>query len=122
MKTLKERELLFTVTKKDFTRQTFRAGGNGGQHQNKTDSGVRLIHNDSGAIGVSRDGKSQHANQKTAFQRLISSDKFKTWHKIKSAEMAGTRKTKEQLLREVEEDICEKNLKIEIVDIKGGKK
>ena len=45
------RELLFSVTRDDFTIQTFRAGGKGGQKQNKTDSGVRCIHNASGAVG-----------------------------------------------------------------------
>ena len=56
------KELLFTIRKKDFEIQTFRSGGKGGQHQNKTDSGVRIIHKASGAVGESRNDKSQHRN------------------------------------------------------------
>jgi protein subunit release factor B len=38
------KELLFSLTKKDFRIDTFRAGGKGGQKQNKTSSGVRVTH------------------------------------------------------------------------------
>lgn len=51
----KKRELLFTVTAKDCEVQTFRSGGKGGQHQNKTSSAVRFRHPPSGAVGVARD-------------------------------------------------------------------
>lgn len=49
------KELLFSLTKKDFRIETFRSGGKGGQHQNKTDSGVRIVHLESGAVGESRE-------------------------------------------------------------------
>jgi len=70
------REKLFSLTKKDFVIQTFKSGGPGGQHQNKTDSGVRIHHKESGAVGESRDGKSQHQNKRKALERLINSPKF----------------------------------------------
>jgi len=41
---------LFSLTKKDFDIQTFRAGGKGGQKQNKISSGVRIIHRESGEL------------------------------------------------------------------------
>jgi len=68
---------LFSLTKKNFEIQTFRSGGPGGQHQNKTSSGVRIIHKESGAVGESREHKSQLQNKKAAFTRLTESDKFK---------------------------------------------
>jgi protein subunit release factor B len=37
-----KKEKLFSITKKDFKIQTFRSGGKGGQHQNKTNSGVAI--------------------------------------------------------------------------------
>ena len=73
------KQLLFSITKKDFIVQTFRSGGKGGQHQNKTDSGVRIIHPDSGARGESREERKQGQNKKIAFRRLVDSPKFKIY-------------------------------------------
>ena len=73
------REILFTVTLDDCEVQTFRAGGPGGQHQNKTASGVRVIHRPSGARGESREHRSQLQNKKAAFGRMASSNTFRVW-------------------------------------------
>ncbi len=48
------RELMFSITKDDLDVQTFRAGGKGGQNQNKRETGVRIVHRPSGAVGESR--------------------------------------------------------------------
>ena len=50
--------------------ETFRSGGKGGQHQNTTDSGVRLIHEPTGARAESRNDRSQHRNKQIALGRL----------------------------------------------------
>lgn len=50
--------------------ETFRAGGPGGQHQNTTDSGVRLVHLPTGIRVVARDERSQHRNRALALERL----------------------------------------------------
>lgn len=49
---------------------TFRAGGKGGQHQNTTDSGVRLVHEPTGVEASARDRRSQHRNKQLALKRL----------------------------------------------------
>lgn len=49
---------------------TFRAGGKGGQHQNTTESGVRLTHRPTGIVVTARDERSQHRNRKIALERL----------------------------------------------------
>jgi protein subunit release factor A len=64
------RELIFSATKNDFIVETFRSGGPGGQHQNKTDSGVRIIHKATGLRAESREYRSQYQNKKIAFRRL----------------------------------------------------
>lgn len=50
--------------------ETFRAGGPGGQHQNVTESGVRLTHLPSGIAVTARESRSQHRNRKLALARL----------------------------------------------------
>ena len=48
----------------------FRSGGKGGQHQNVTDSGVRLTHLPTGTVASSRRFRSQHANKRKALLML----------------------------------------------------
>jgi len=50
--------------------QTFSAGGPGGQHQNKTQSGVRLIHKPTGVRAESRTERSQHKNKDNCMKLL----------------------------------------------------
>jgi len=54
----------------DLIRQVFRSGGPGGQHQNKTESGVRYIHKPSGIAAESRSERSQHLNDALAMNML----------------------------------------------------
>lgn len=54
----------------ELERQTFRSGGPGGQHQNKTESGVRYIHLPTGIAAESRSERSQHKNDAMAMQQL----------------------------------------------------
>ncbi|HET9949813.1 MAG TPA: peptide chain release factor-like protein [Longimicrobiales bacterium] len=50
--------------------ETFRAGGPGGQHQNVTESGVRLVHLPTGVRVTAREERSQHRNRALALRRL----------------------------------------------------
>src|SRR5205823_12705169 len=52
----------------ELERQTFRSGGPGGQHQNKTESGVRYIHKPTGIAAESRTERSQHKNADNAMK------------------------------------------------------
>ena len=101
------KELLFSVTKDDFEMQTFKAGGKGGQAQNKNNTGVRLIHRDSGAVGEARDSRSQHQNKKAAFERLIATEKFQNWYRIECARRLGNQaeiKRRERAAQNIDPD------------------
>jgi protein subunit release factor B len=102
---------ILSVTLKDCEVQTFRAGGNGGQHQNKTDSGCRIIHRPSGARGESREERSQLQNKRAAFLRMAKSTKFRVWLNQQLA-----LETPEE---RVAKDMDPKNLKVEVKDEKG---
>ena len=54
----------------ELKRDVFRCGGPGGQHQNKTESGVRYTHLPSGVAAESRSERSQHKNDALAYQLL----------------------------------------------------
>ena len=49
---------------------TFRSGGKGGQHANKTESAVRLRHRPSGVVVTSQQERSQHRNKQIALDEL----------------------------------------------------
>lgn len=66
----RKKELIKTWTKDDFRVDTFRAGGKGGQNQNKRDSGVRITHIESGLSAESREHRDQLTNKKAAFNKL----------------------------------------------------
>lgn len=110
--TPKTKELLFSITKKDLEIQTFRSGGPGGQAQNKLETGVRIIHKASGAVGESRTERSQHANKKLALKRLTETDKFKNWIKIKASEIS----TGKTIAETVEEMMLPEHIKVEVKD------
>jgi peptide chain release factor len=59
------------VFREDFIRfETFRSSGKGGQHVNKTESGVRAIYEPTGDSAVATDERSQHRNKQIAAERL----------------------------------------------------
>jgi len=58
------------IRKDELRVDTFRASGAGGQHVNKTESGVRFTHLPTNIVAESTDSRSQHKNREIALTRL----------------------------------------------------
>ena len=101
------RERIVHVTAADCVKQTFRAGGKGGQNQNKRDTGVRFIHPPSGAHGESREARTQLENQRRAWRRMAESPEFQRWVRLEHARRVGA------VEAAVEEAMRPRNLLIE---------
>lgn len=105
------RELLFSLTKKDFELIFYCASsGPGGQNVNKVATACRIKHPESGAVAESQTYRTQLQNKKAAFERLINSDKFKSWHKAECARQMGNEISVEE---KVDQMMHPDNLKIE---------
>lgn len=103
---MSERKPVLSVTIDDCEVQHFRAGGKGGQKQNKTSSGSRVIHHPSGARGESREERSQPQNTKNAFLRMVKSPAFRIWM---NKQLASGPTPEEK----VEQDMEPQNLRVE---------
>lgn len=119
MKQEKEKKLLFSLTAKDFIVQTFCTGGNGGQHRNAKQNGVRIIHAESGARAEHRDGRDQSTNRVKAFEKLVETSAFKAWHKMEVAKRLGRVKIAEDQVEEIIND--PNNFKVEVKTSEGWK-
>lgn len=109
---MSKRELLFSISIKDCEIQTFRSGGKGGQNQNKTESGVRIIHHPSGARGESREERSQLQNKRIAFSRMAKTKEFLAWARATAAKLRGVKTIDER----VDEQMQPHHLKVEVFD------
>lgn len=122
---MKDMELLFSVTMKDLEMQTFSVGGHGGGGKDTSNSGVRLVHRASGAVGEGRDHRTNTRNRQDAFVRLANTKKFKDWHKIECARRMGQvipetpEQIQERVDRMVDEGLRDGTIKLEYLE-NGG--
>ncbi len=83
----------FDIDMNDLEIETMRASGAGGQHVNKTDSAVRIIHKPTGIVVKCQDGRSQHENRATALATIAARVKEERQREIDQKNEAE-RKTK----------------------------
>lgn len=106
------RTKLFSVTIDDCKIETFTVGGNGGGGKDTSNTGVRLTHTPSGAVGRAVDQRSQLANKRLAFGRMARTKEFQLWAKLECHRLSG-RKSVAQL---VDEWMEPENLKVEVFE------
>lgn len=87
-------EIEIEIKPDDLIVETKRASGAGGQHINKTDSAVRMVHKPTGLVATCQNGRSQHENREEALRVLKSRiyQKMIEEQEAKLAEIKGEQK------------------------------
>ena len=80
------------INDNDLRIDTYRAGGAGGQHVNKTDSAVRITHEPTGIVVTCQNGRSQHQNKDTAMN-ILRTKLFEQELEKQNKEMSNERKS-----------------------------
>ena len=76
------------IRAEDYRMDTYRAGGAGGQHVNKTDSAVRLTHIETGIVVACQTERSQHKNKGSAL-KMLGAKLYAKAQADREAELAG---------------------------------
>lgn len=110
-----ERKPLFSVTINDCRVDTFTVGGHGGAGKDTSNTGVRITHLPSGAVGRAVDSRRQSENKRLAWRRMAETVQFRTWANHTAAELSNG----ESLEQAVDRALEPHNIKTEVKDANG---
>ena len=90
---------------------TFRAGGKGGQHLNKTESAIRLTHIPSGLVVTCQNERSQYQNKRKCLSQLRKKIEAMNYHKPDRILTKKPRAAKEKILQTKKKQSIKKQLR-----------
>ena len=85
-------EIEFEINPDDLQIDTYRSGGAGGQHVNKTESAIRITHLPTGTVVECQEERSQHKNKDKAM-KVLRSRILEQQQQKQTAEIAAERKS-----------------------------
>lgn len=95
---------------------TFTVGGHGGSGKDTSNSGVRVTHLASKAVGRAVDTRSMEKNRRSAFERMAHTKKFQDWIKLEASRRMGDAQVIEE---RVDQMMAPHNLRVEEKDDRG---
>lgn len=94
-----------------------RSSGAGGQHINKTESSIKIVHLPTGIVGISQDERSQFQNKQKALERL--KEKVNVFLESKKEEVISTQK--KQQLKLIKKIVKVYNINTHLIEITNNK-
>lgn len=107
------RKPALTITIDDCRVDTFTVGGAGGAGKDTSNTGVRVVHEASGAVGQSVDTRQQSKNKALAFRRMAEKPELMAWIHKQINDARNGQRLEERVNAAVDEQMKPENIRIE---------